>query len=642
MTETLFFSTWGSWSGAEPKGTEAISPALNGFKAFMGWDGIMVSDPSVSLVDMCRAYMEKASAESCGQCYPCRLGTEEMWRILESVCAGEADLWAIERLRFLAALIKDGSKCGIGLTSTRPVLDVLDHYPQLFEQAIDQGGVARGAYVSRVSAPCSQVCPSHLDIPGYVDMIRMGRFEEALQIIRRDCPMPGSIGRTCLRPCEYQCRRRTIDEPIAINALKRFVDDRVQAFGPPPVPAGKESGKHRVAIIGAGPTGISCAYYLQLQGCQATIFETLPEPGGEATVGIPDYRLPRQIIRREVDVLEQLGVKIRYNQTIGQDFPLEDLFQKQGFEAVFVSVGAQESARMRCEGEEAGYQGFMTGLEFLKRVAFGENPLPGNKLFVVGGGNVAMDCVRTGLRLGFSEAHLLYRRTRQEMPAGAKEFKEAEEEGVRFHYLVQPMRILAEQGRVTGLQCIRMELGEPDSSERRRPEPVQGSEFTIDCDVIVPAIGQTCVVDCIFPEDGSVELTPWKSLVVDEITFQSSQERIFGGGDCITGPDILIRALAHGKQAARHIAQYLEDKTCRADPDERLGQYMARLMIFDPQENPPYAGSSKRAEPPVLEAKERVKGFAEVEGSLSLSQALYEASRCLRCYRIGLAALDEP
>ena len=639
MAQDLLFSTWGSWSRTGQEGGSSPDPWQHGFKAFMGWDGVMVADGSVHLADMCRAYMERFKEASCGQCTPCRLGSEEMWRILEDICAGEGSERDLERLRSLAKLIKDTSKCGIGLTSTRPILDVLEHRPEAFQEAIGHGGAPRGEYVSKQSAPCTEACPSHLDIPGYVDLIRMGRFEEAVRTIRRDCPMPGSIGRTCLRPCEYQCRRSIVDEPIAINALKRFADDRLHATGslkPPDKGVGKS---HKVAIIGAGPAGLSCAYFLQLLGYNTVIYETLPEPGGRAAVGIPDYRLPRAILRREVDVVERLGAEIRYNETIGQDITVNDLLTKHGYGAVFVSVGAQEPAKMRCEGEDAGYQCFMTGLELLKRIALGETPLQGDKLVIVGGGNVAMDCVRSGARLGFSEVNLLYRRTQKEMPADPKEFKEAEEEGVIFHYLVQPLRIKAEQGRVTGLECIRMELGEPDASGRRKPKPVEGSEFTIECDAVVPAIGQTCVVDCIFPDDGSVELTPWKSLVVDEITFQSSAERIFGGGDCITGPDILIRALAHGKQAARHIAQYLEHHVCRADPDERLQRYMTQLQVFDPQEAPPYIGSSCRVEPPLLDPKERIKSFAEVEGSISLQQALYEANRCLRCYRIAMAAL---
>jgi formate dehydrogenase beta subunit len=640
MEQTLPFSTWGRWSGRSPKAQPTPSPSDHGFKAFLGWDGLIIADENVDVVDLCRAYMDTVHKESCGQCLPCSLGTPEMADILQRLSRGEGSSGELQRLRDLAEIVRRTSKCGVGLTGTRPVLDALDFFPHQFERALKTGVYRSDDYVARVTAPCTEACPSHLDIPGYVDMIRMGRYGKAMEIVSEGCPLPGSIGRTCLRPCEFHCRRSKLDSPIAIKTLKRFADDMVHSGEPETAPTPQAEEKSRIAVIGAGPSGLSCAYYLGRRGYPTTLYESLPLAGGRAATAIPVFRLPRNVLLREIERIEQTGASIRTNNPVSQNIGLQNWLEENGFSAAFVGVGASQSAKMRCEGEDAGYECFMTGLDFLKRVALGETPLQGDKLVVVGGGNVAMDCSRTALRLGFSEVHLLYRRTQQEMPADPKEFGEAREEGVQFRYLLQPVRIRSdESGRVAGLECVRMELGEPDDSGRRKPEPVPDSEFVMECDAVIPAIGQTCVVDCLLPEEDQIQLSRWNTLVVNEITQQSDNERIFGGGDCTTGPDSLIKALAAGKQAARHMAQYLETGSCRAEADELLQSYISELTVFDTAERLPAPGASPRAEPVLRPARERKNDFREVEEGFSQPQALFEASRCLRCYRIGLAAI---
>ena len=647
MQRTLIFSNWGHWTHGEDKTDTAKLPVTLGnygpIKAFMGWDGFMVWDEDVHIVDMCRAYMQKVHQESCGRCFPCRLGTALMADILERICQGQGQDGDLQQLSGLAELVKSTAKCGIGETGTRPLLDALTHYRQQFEQTIEnKKPIPRGAYQALVTAPCTNACPSHLDIPAYVEKIRLGQYLEALDVVRNDCPMPGTIGRVCVRPCEMNCRRTKLDEPIAIKALKRFVSDYERTRYPQAEPKqvsrqGQDKGP--VAIIGAGPAGLSCAFYLGQRGYSCTIYESLPEPGGMAAVGIPDYRLPRHILRGEAEFIQKLGVTIHYNTNIGQDLTIKDLRQK-GFQAVFVGVGAPESSSMRCEGEDAGYQCFMTGVEFLRLIAQGQRPLEGKNIVVIGGGNVAMDCVRSARRLGFENVNLVYRRTLKEMPADPVEIREAQEEGVNFHYQVQPIKILAEDGKVSGLECLRMELGEPDESGRRRPEPVEGSNFVLECDAIIPAIGQTCVVDCVLPDEQGVELSRWKTLVVDPVTFQSSEQDIFGGGDCITGPATLIAALAAGKKGAKYIDQYLQAGECTPDLHDQMEQYIQQLSVFYPFEKMPYKGQNKRARQPAIDPEERINHFEEVEGGFDEGQALLEAARCLRCYRIGMAAVQ--
>lgn len=606
------------------------------FKALMGWKGIIIWDSEVDPVDMLHAYLKKVAAESCGQCTPCRLGTAQLIAIMEDICSGSASITDLERVRFLVVQIARTARCDIGRTIAKPVLDLLNQCREDFNAVInDQRPVRRSSYTTEVTAPCISACPSNVDIPRYLEDVSLDRWPQALATVKENCPMPGTIGRVCVRPCESHCRRGRLDAPLAIRAVKRFLADE-ELFAQIKTDAVTVTPKtQKVAIVGAGPAGLSCAYYLGMQGYRCTIFEAQEGPGGMAAYGIPAYRLPREVLAYEVAQVEKLGAQIRYGVKIGEDLQLDELVAK-GYQALFLAVGAPESSKMRCEGEDAGYRCFMTGVNFLAEAARGRKPLEGKKLVVIGGGNVAMDCVRTARRLDFENVNLLYRRTEAEMPADPQEIEEAKEEGVHFHHLVAPVEIIADGGNIAGLKCQRMELGEPDSSGRRRPVPLEGSEFVIDCDTIVPAVGQVCVVDCVLPDENS--LTPWKTLVVDQTTFQSERKHVFGGGDCVTGPATLIAAIASGKNAARFITQYLQKGRCAPNQADLLKKLVTATGVYDTDEIFVYPGHTSRKPPEIVDPKIRVQNFEEVEKGFSAAQARTEASRCLRCYRILLSA----
>jgi len=613
---------------------EGLSQELReAFRAVIGWGGVAVWDDSVDVVDLTREYAARVVAECCGQCFPCRLGLHEVSDILEALCAGSGSEAALERARALCRHVAESSRCDLGRTGGAAVLEALERYADRFSQAAAAGrSVPRGDYACTLVAPCMAACPAGVDIPAYVEQLRIDQVDRSAEAVRRRCPMPATIGRVCVRPCEDACRRGPVDEPIAIRTLKRFVADSESDT----LEASPVTGPARVAIVGAGPAGLSCAYYLALEGVRSTIFEALPEAGGMAAVGIPDYRLPRQVLRAEVARVEALGVEIRYNARMGVDVGMDELFDR-GYEAVFVGVGAHQSAQMGCEGEDAGYRGFMPGVEFLREIAFGRKPLDGKTILVIGGGNVAMDCVRSARRLGFDDVRLLYRRTEAEMPADRVEIDEAKEEGVAFHTLVAPVRIIAEDGRVTGLECRRMELGEPDASGRRRPEPVEGSEFVMECDAVVPAIGQVCSVDQLVPE--SVEVSKWKTLEVDPFTMQSADPRVFGGGDCFTGPSSLVAALAAGRRAALSISLFLRGEPCAPPPEDRLERIMLDLVRGESEAPVPFTGATQQLRPQAVSPEVRIRCFDEVEGPVSAADARREAERCLRCYRIAVAAV---
>ena len=613
-----------TWRGAKkPEGT----------RAFMGWDGVVVADDSVDVLDMLRAYMERAAGESCGQCFPCRHGLSRIVAILDRLCSGEAPDGYRERLLELATLVSSSARCDIGQTTPRPLLDILESAPHLLAPV----STSKKRYASIVTAPCMSACPSHVNIPDYLEKIRFRQYGAALETVRTDCSLPGTIGRVCVRPCEQSCKRGRVDAPLAIRHLKRFLADEEVKHSPHPIPKKPRMGNRKVAVVGAGPAGLSCAYYLARRGVLVAIFEILEAPGGMAKFGIPPYRLPTQVLAREVEHILAEGCTIHYGVGIGRDVSLHEL-EAQGFEAVFIATGAPESSRMRCEGEDEGYTGFMPGIAYLGEVARGNRPVSGERVVVIGGGNVAMDCVRTAKRQGFEDVHLLYRRTQREMPADRQEIEEAKEEGVVFNFLVAPVKILAEDGKVTGLLCQKMELGEPDDSGRRRPVPMENGAFVLPCDVIIPAIGQTVAVDFVM-RGVEGKLTRWGTLEADPLTGQASGlDRIFGGGDCVTGPDTLIAAIAAGKRSATHIWNHLNGIPAVVSDSERLTHIVRAIGAWNETEPKAFKGYSQQLAARAMHPDERIRGFAEVEFGASDTEAATEAARCLRCYRLAMAS----
>lgn len=607
-------------------------------KAFMGWDGIIICDENVDIVDMSLKYAEAVQKESCGRCIPCRIGSQVIAGILRNIAGGQGKKEDLDRIPGIAATIKDGSKCQIGQTGFVPLLQALSFFGPEFERSVAEGRQAKtGDYRISVTAPCMSVCPTQLDIPKYVEAISEGRFTDSLDAIRQNTCLAGTLGRVCVRPCESNCRRANIDEAISIKSLKRFaadweVDKKVKRT----VEAKIDKNK-KVAVIGAGPAGLSCAYYLAQMGYPVTVFEKLGEPGGMAAVGIPDYRLPRVVLGGEGAFVESFGVTIKYGVTLGKDISLDQL--RKDFDAVFIGVGAHTSTAMGVDGENSGYRGFIPGVKYLLDINNGKDPYPeGKKVVVVGGGNVAMDCVRSSFRIGKPDVHLVYRRTKKEMPADPVEIHEAEEEGVEFHYLCNPTRIIEENGKVVGVECIRMELGEPDASGRRRPVPQPGSEFIIETDILIPAIGQAVDFDFLDGKD-DFTITKWKTFQVDQETFQTNIENVFSAGDCETGPDVLVRACGNGKRAAWKIDEYLRGEKPKARMSEKFVKFFGDVKVYDKNENVGFLGDRARylLRPMAPEVRKWV--FDEVEEGFRTDEAISEASRCLRCYRIGMIAV---
>ncbi len=610
-------------------------------KALIGWSGFVIRSSEVDIIDLCKAHLEGVLvySKTCDKCNYCKTGFIEMIEVLQDIIDGEATEEDLEFIGSAAEAVVDSSKCSIGKFGPGPLRQALEYFSDDFLKAVNgEKSVASGNYFSKLTAPCMDACPIHLDIPKYIELIKDAKFAESIDVIRERLPLPGVVGRACFRPCEKNCRRANLDEPIAIKNLKRFVADQDLSIDEGPeyqITPSEKTGK--VAIVGAGPAGITCAFHLARMGHDATIYEFLGEPGGMTAVGIPDYRVPRSILTGEVEQVQKLGVTIKYNQKVGEDIKLSQL--EEEFDAVFIGIGAQNSSAIGITGEEEGYDGFIPGLEYLKAINEGQDPYPeGKKVAVIGGGNVAIDCVRSSLRVNKDETHLVYRRTRDEMPADETEILDAEEENVKFHFLTAPVRIVAENGKVTGLECIQMELGETDESGRPHPIPVKGSEFIFECDTIVSAIGQKVDLSLLEGVD-DIETTSWKTITVDEATKQTSRHKIFSAGDCETGPDALITACAGGRKASLSIDRYINGMPLEHDDNYYFDNLFRSVKTLDHNEEIRKVENKPRVKLKALQAESRKQSFEEVEQGFSAAEAVAEAERCLKCYQVATVAV---
>ncbi|MFZ5425868.1 MAG: RnfABCDGE type electron transport complex subunit B [Thermodesulfobacteriota bacterium] len=484
-------------------------------------------------------------------------------------------------------------------------------------------------------APCRQKCPGQINIQRYIEQITQGDYAGAIETIRERNPFLLACGRVCPRPCETQCRRQHVDESVGINMLKRFVADWEYNQGVHlPIACAPETGR-KVAIIGGGPAGLSCAFFLRRLGHSPTIFEAMPALGGQMRYGIPEYRLPKAILDWEIQGILDLGVEARLNTRLGVDFTVESL-REEGFEAFFMGIGAWQCNPMGVPGEDM--PGVMDGIAFLTTHMLGKGEdLKGKKVIVVGGGNTAIDAARTSIRLG-ADVTIMYRRTKKEMPANPEEIVGAEEENVKFLFLAAPTKVVAgEDGRASHIEYVTMALGEPDASGRRRPVAVQGSETLLEADLIIPAIGQKPDTACLYEPDSNactLDLTRWQTITADPDTLQTAVPDVFTGGDVFTGPDLVISAIGAGRKAARSIHYHLTQGVIPIPAN--LQREMIPLTLFKMVDR---VVPIQRAHMPHLcHGDDRNCTFNEVEGALTEDEALVEAGRCLRC---GLICYDQ-
>jgi heterodisulfide reductase subunit A-like polyferredoxin len=504
--------------------------------------------------------------------------------------------------------IQVGDEYNEGLNARKAIFK---RYPQAIPGAF--------AITKRGTAPCRATCPAHVSVQGFIALINDGKPEEALKLFKQEHPLPGVCGRVCHHPCEAACTRSELEGALSIQHLHRYLADLDMAADEPYVPEKKADRTEQVAIIGSGPAGLSCAYFLAIEGYRVTVFEKYPVLGGMLRVGIPSYRLPREVIDAEIDVIRRLGVEFRTGVEIGTDVTIGRLRQ-QGYNAFFLGIGSHECKALGIDGEELS--GVYPGVDFLRDVNLGKTVSLGDRVAVIGGGNVAMDAVRTALRTGSNHPFVIYRRSEAEMPASEEEIAECRAEGIEIRTLIQPVRVVSEDGKVSGIECIEMVLGEPDQSGRRRPEPVEGSQFVIEIDALVPAIGQESDWACL-TDECACTLSDWGTMAVDPVTFQSQDPDIFAGGDAVSGPATVVEAVAAGKEAAVSIDRFIR-KEALADGRGRQWEAVQDVPVET-------VARAERAQMPVRPAMDRKADFKEVQLGFSADTAAVEAKRCLAC-----------
>ncbi|MFH1731023.1 MAG: FAD-dependent oxidoreductase, partial [Planctomycetota bacterium] len=615
--------------------------------SIMGSGGMIVMDENTCMVDVARYFMNFLKDESCGKCFTCRKGTQRMYEILDDISRGEGTLEDLGLLEELAGAVKDTTMCGLGQTASNPVLSTLRYFRREYERHVLEKRC--DAFVCRelVGAPCQSACPLETEAWRYIALIERGDYEEAYRVIRSANPFPAVCARVCDRKCETWCNLGAGgDEAVAVRALKRFVTDRVDpSVYKPERAAGAGKDAPKVAVVGAGPAGLAAAHYLSLLGYKVSVFEAENQPGGMLISCIPAYRLPAEVAHREIKSLLDDSITMEYGTALGRDVAIGGLFD-DGFRAVFLAMGADKSWRLGLEGEDA--RGIFPSIKFLKAFNLRGEELARGRVGIIGGGNSAVDAARVAIRQrAVKSVTLLYRRTVREMPAYAEEVDAAVEEGIKLHTLVSPVKIRyidaatkegvkvetlvtpveihAEDGHIADIECIRNRLGDVDSTGRRKPIPIPGSQFAIPLDTLIVAIGER--PDSVHLAAMGIELDNAGRPVVDPKTLRTNCEGVFAGGDLVTGPNTVADAIAAGKKVAGVIGRYLRGQELAASPRPNLPEVYVEPREVSEEE----PEAAPRAEPAAVPAEKREGRFMEIEKTLSVEEATCEARRCLRC-----------
>jgi NADH-quinone oxidoreductase subunit F len=594
--------------------------------SMMGSGGMIILDENTCMVDLARFFLTFTQSESCGECFPCRLGTKQMLSILTRITTGEGRPGDIETLLEIGTTVKESSLCGLGQGCANPVLSTIKYFREEYEAHINERKCPAATCDAMVISACQHACPAGIDVPNYVAAVAQGDYLRAVDIIRERNPFPAVCGRICVHPCEMKCRRGELDDPVAIRALKRYASDQYYARIQKREKPFALTQDQKVAIVGGGPAGLACAYYLRQMGYPVVVFEAKDRAGGMTSVTIPEFRLPRRIIEQDIGYIVSCGVEVRYNSPIDRNHSVQDLLD-EGFSAVFIAAGAQAAKSIGIPGEEENPQGLYYGLHFLSEVKAGQDLAVGERVLVIGGGNVAVDVARTARRLGGQQVRLVCLESRDEMPAWSKEVEEAEAEGVVVENSWGPRQILMAKGRVTGVEFM-VCTSVFDMEGRFRPTFDENQRETFACDTLIIAIGQAIDLSFLSEEEG-LERAAWGALQVDENTLATNIPGIFAGGDFTTGPTFIIRAIASGRRGALAIAKYLQgDKTRVEIPDEKTTLGDEPSLLSQEEADVPLTGRVELAQ---AAPQERVRDFREVESGYTKKQASEEARRCLRC-----------
>jgi len=589
--------------------------------SIMGSGGLIVMDEDTCVVDVAKYFIDFTNDESCGKCTSCREGSAVMLDILKKICRGEGEEEDLQILEEFSNAVKNASMCGLGQTLPNPVLSTLKYFRDEYIEHTKYKRCPALVCKNIISSACQHTCPISQDVPSYIGLIAQNKFEEAVDIVLKENPLPLVCGRVCDTPCEGKCVAGEWDDPIAIRSLKRFLADYDMKHGIGLKLKPKTQREERVAVVGSGPGGLTCAYYLALEGYKVTVFESESVAGGMLAWGIPEFRLPKDVLQYEIDRIKRLGVEIKTDTTVGKDVSMDKI--RGEHKAVFIATGAPKGLKMKIPNEDR--QGVTDAVQFLRDFNLGRRVDIGDRVIIVGGGNSAIDAARVAKRLG-KEISIYYRRTKAEMPAIESEVEEALLEGIDIQFLVAPVKVLSDNDRIEAIECIRMKLGDMDESGRRRPVPIEGSEFRVDVDTLILAISQTPDVSLLVGDNG-LKVSAWNTIEVDPETLYTEMEGVFAGGDVVSGPNTVTGAMAHGKTAARMIDKYIRGE--KLEVKHEVTRPAARVAAVELSEEE--IKILKRPEMPAIPVAQRIESFKEVELGFSEADAIKEAKRCLRC-----------